>query len=106
MKKVIIFLTSVCLFCSLAVSTKVVKANSNDYFKGQTLTIYNVEDYISQGEEGYVDIIGNFEKEYGVKVNYYTYDTNETMYNQFTLQKEGTYDLICTSDYMIQKMIK
>ena len=41
MKKVIIFLTSVCLFCSLAVSTKVVKANSNDYFKGQTLTIYN-----------------------------------------------------------------
>ena len=39
MKKVIIFLTSVCLFCSLAVSTKVVKANSNDYFKGQTLTI-------------------------------------------------------------------
>ena len=68
MKKVITFLTSVCLFCSLAVSTKVVKANSNDYFKGQTLTIYNVEDYISQGEEGYVDIIGNFEKEYGVKL--------------------------------------
>ena len=56
MKKVIIFLTSVCLFCSLAVSTKVVKANSNDYFKGQTLTIYNVEDYISQGEEGYVEL--------------------------------------------------
>ena len=28
------------------------------------------------------------------------------MYNQFTLQKEGTYDLICTSDYMIQKLIK
>ena len=28
------------------------------------------------------------------------------MYNQFKLQKEGTYDLVCTSDYMIQKMIK
>ncbi len=82
-----------------------VKAESNS-FKGQTLTIYNVEDYISGGEDGYVDIIGNFEEEYGVKVNYYTYDTNETMYNQFTLQKEGTYDLVCTSDYMIQKMIK
>ena len=82
------------------------KIHAASIFEGQTLTIYNVEDYISQGNDGYVDIIGNFEKEYGVKVNYYTYDTNETMYNQFTLQKEGTYDLICTSDYMIQKLIK
>ena len=82
------------------------KIHAASIYEGQTLTIYNVEDYISQGNEGYVDIIGNFEKEYGVKVNYYTYDTNETMYNQFTLQKEGTYDLICTSDYMIQKLIK
>ena len=82
-----------------------VKAESTD-FRGQTLTIYNVEDYISNGDDDYVDIIANFEEEYGVKVNYYTYDTNETMYNQFTLQKEGTYDLVCTSDYMIQKMIK
>ena len=82
------------------------KIHAASIYEGQTLTIYNVEDYISQGNDGYVDIIGNFEKEYGVKVNYYTYDTNETMYNQFTLQKEGTYDLICTSDYMIQKLIK
>ncbi len=82
-----------------------VKAETTD-FSGQTLTIYNVEDYISNGDDDYVDIIANFENEYNVKVNYYTYDTNETMYNQFTLQKEGTYDLVCTSDYMIQKMIK
>ena len=82
-----------------------VKANTTN-FSGQTLTIYNVEDYISNGDDDYVDIIANFEEEYDVKVNYYTYDTNETMYNQFTLQKEGTYDLVCTSDYMIQKMIK
>ncbi len=80
--------------------------NAKSEFEGQTLTIYNVEDYISQGNDGCVDIIGKFEEEYGVNVNYYTYDTNETMYNQFTLQKEGTYDLICTSDYMIQKLIK
>ncbi len=93
---------SICLI-NLFISLNDVSAND---FKGQTLTIYNVEDYISQGNDGYVDLIGNFEKQYGVKVNYYTYDTNETMYNQFTLQKEGTYDLICTSDYMIQKLIK
>ena len=75
-------------------------------FKGQILTIYNVEDYISSGEDDSVDLISEFEELYDVTVNYYTYDTNETMYNQFTLQKEGTYDLVCTSDYMIQKMIK
>lgn len=102
-KRLFIILTSICLFVTFANLNKV---NASNKFSGQTLTIYNVEDYISQGNEGYVDIIGNFEKEYGVKVNYYTYDTNETMYNQFTLQKEGTYDLICTSDYMIQKLIK
>jgi len=97
------------LLCSLiivSICTIRPKAAEKKEFEGQTLTIFNVEDYISQGIDGSVDIIANFEEEYGVKVNYYTYDTNETMYNQFTLQKEGTYDLICTSDYMIQKMIK
>lgn len=93
------------IFTLCLVSLSSVKVFGSE-FAGKVLTIYNVEDYISQGQDGYVDIIGNFEEEYGVKVNYYTYDTNETMYNQFTLQKEGTYDLICTSDYMIQKMIK
>ena len=50
-----------------------VKAETTN-FSGQTLTIYNVEDYISNGDDDYVDIIANFEKEYNVKVNYYTYD--------------------------------
>ena len=101
--RLITYIVFLCLVISL-IPNNIVHAKSE--FQGQTLTIYNVEDYISQGADGCVDIIGNFEKEYGVKVNYYTYDTNETMYNQFTLQKEGTYDLICTSDYMIQKLIK
>lgn len=64
-----------------------------------TLTIYNSEDYIDE------TLIEAFEEEYGVTVNYYTFDTNETLYNQFTLQNEGTYDLICPSEYMIQRMI-
>ena len=80
--------------------------NKNNEFKGQTLTIYNCEDYIAQGDDAMVDIIAGFEEKYGCKVNYYTYDTNETMYNQFSLQKEGTYDLICASEYMVQKLVK
>ncbi len=93
---------TILLIFGLSISTNAESTNS----KSKELTIFNVEDYISQGLDDSVNLIEKFEKKYGVKVNYYTYDTNETMYNQFKLQKEGTYDLICTSDYMIQKMIK
>ncbi len=112
MKKNLLIATSIIALLSSSVALNQNKVTSvkaeevTDKFNGQTLTIYNCEDYISQGEDDSRDLIGEFEKMYGVKVNYYTYDTNETMYNQFTLQKEGTYDLICTSDYMLQKMIK
>lgn len=82
-------------------------ANSDEIvdFKGQTLTIYNSSDYISEGE-GEEDLIGRFEELYNCKVNYYTFDTNETLYNQLTLQPEGTYDLVCPSEYMIQKLVR
>ena len=69
-------------------------------YSSQELTIYNCADYIDE------ELITSFEEEYNCKVNYYTYDTNETMYNQFTLQPEGYYDLICASDYMIQRMVR
>ena len=101
MKKIMNYL----LICFLLLATLSIRVNAKSKFEGQTLTIFNVEDYISTGEDGYADIIGDFEEKYGVKVNYYTYDTNETMYNQFKLNN-GLYDLICTSDYMIQKLIK
>ncbi len=112
MKKNLLIATSIIALLSSSIvinQNPVSKVNAEevtDEYKGQTLTIYNCEDYISQGEDDSRDLIGEFEEMYGVKVNYYTYDTNETMYNQFTLQKEGTYDLICTSEYMLQKMIK
>ena len=79
---------------------KPVKQVLNAKKDDNNLVIYNCSDYIDES------LIEEFESEYNCKVHYYTYDTNETMYNQFTLQPEGTYDLICTSDYMIQKMVR
>jgi len=84
------------------------------------LRVYNWEDYIYQNdpESGYdaPDMTEQFEefintpeakKEYGltkdVKVIYDTFDTPETMYNQLKLNKTS-YDLMCPSDYMIQKL--
>ena len=78
------------------------------------LNVYNWEDYIACDEEVY-DMVAEFEnwykETYGkeVKVNYSTFGTNENMYNELKLtqKKDGTYsyDLVCPSEYMIQKMI-
>lgn len=78
---------------------KPTKLAQKDY-NGAELTIYNCADYIDE------KLIEEFKELYNCEVNYYTYDTNETMYNQLTLQPEGTYDLVCTSEYMIQRMIR
>jgi len=100
------FLSSLFLVLLISACTPVSGPESEGKFKGQVLTIYNCADYISNGEDDSVDLIEKFEEETGATVKYYTYDTNETMYNQFKLQKEGTYDLVLASDYMIEKFIK
>ena len=65
----------------------------------------NAEDYIDE------DLLTSFEDMVyerdgkRVKVVYETYDTNETMYNTLKTGKQ-TYDLICCSDYMIQRLAR
>lgn len=62
------------------------------------LYIFNYGDYIAP------EVYDMFEKEYGIQVVYDEYATPEDMYAKFT---SGTakYDLICTSDYMVEKLI-
>lgn len=64
-----------------------------------SINVFNWGEYIDQ------NTLKDFYKETGIKVNYETYATNEDMYQKV---KNGTttYDLICPSDYMIQRMIK
>ena len=63
------------------------------------IVVFNYGDYIDR------DILKQFEKETGIKVVYEEFLTPEAMYTKY---KNGTvkYDLICCSDYMIDKMIK
>ncbi len=63
------------------------------------IIVFNYGDYIDR------DILGQFEKETGIKVVYEEFLTPEAMYTKY---KNGTvkYDLICCSDYMLDKMIK
>ena len=74
-----------------------------------TLNVYNWGEYISDGSEGSLDTIAEFEawyeETYGVpvKVNYDTYDSNETMYSKLS-GGAVAYDVIIPSDYMISRM--
>ncbi len=81
--------------------------NNEEETEAMTLRVYNWEDYISEDP----DILEQFE-EYvletdGVEIEviYNTFDTNETMYSQLETGA-ATYDLICPSDYMIQRMAR
>lgn len=61
------------------------------------LNVYNWGEYIDK------TVVEGFEKEYGIKVNYETFATNEDMYVKI---KSGgsNYDVAFPSDYMINKM--
>ena len=77
--------------------------------KKYDLVIYNWEDYIFEGAKEAVGTVKAFEKYYSEKhgqkisVAYETFSTNEDMYKQLKLGSIKP-DLICPSDYMIQKM--
>lgn len=63
------------------------------------LYIYNFGDYIDP------DLVKDFQKETGIKVIYGTFDTNEELYPVIR-NRTADYDLICASDYMLEKMVK
>ena len=64
----------------------------------EKLYLFNYGDYIDP------EVYKLFEKEYGIKIVDDEYAAPEDMYAKFT---SGTarYDLICTSDYMLEKLI-
>ncbi len=69
-----------------------------------TINVYNWGQYISDGSDGYIDVNAAFTEATGIKVNYLTYDSNETMYTK--LKTGGSsYDVIIPSDYMIARLI-
>ena len=74
--------------------------------KKTTLYVYNWGQYISEGDDGSLDVIAAFEEAYpNIHVQYSTYDSNEIMYSK--LANGGiTVDVIIPSDYMIGRMVQ
>ena len=66
---------------------------------GNEIYVYNWGEYIDP------EVIELFEEKTGIKVRYEEFETNEEMY---TIIASGArkYDVLCPSDYMIEKMIK
>jgi spermidine/putrescine transport system substrate-binding protein len=63
-----------------------------------TLNLYNWSTYISP------EAIAQFEEKYNVKVNYDTYDSNESLYAKLKPGNPG-YDVAFPADYMVKIMI-
>lgn len=72
---------------------------SNNSYNG-VVNVLNWSSYIPD------EVISNFEKEYNIKVNYGTYSSNEELLAKVTSSKEGTYDVVFPSDYMVELMIE
>ena len=87
-----------CLLMIVSVLPTAVFAVENE------ITVYNWGQYISDGTDDSLDVIKAFEEATGIKVNYITFDSNETMYTK--LKTGGaSYDVVIPSDYMIGKLI-
>lgn len=73
--------------------------------QGTTVNVYNWGEYISDGSEGSMDVVHEFERLTGATVNYTNYESNENMYSK--LSGGGvSYDVIAPSDYMIARLIE
>lgn len=80
---------------SFSVFFTVVNADKDN---NRTLTVLNYGKYIDEGA------LKKFEEETGINVKYEEYEDPEEMYTKY---KSGSidYDVICTSDYIIEKLI-
>lgn len=91
MKKIILAL-SLLMLIGLTGCSKEESAKEEIY-------VYNWGEYIDP------QILKDFQKETGIKVNYDTYASNEDLYIKMT-QSQDKYDVVVPSDYMIERLTK
>ena len=95
MKKKFICLLSVFVLCAAPILS--FTGCGSDADATDTLVVLNYGKYIE------ADVLKRFQKETGIKVKYEEYESVEDMYAKY---KAGSinYDVICTSDYMIETL--
>lgn len=99
------FMAALLLTVSVPVSAADTVSASAKSQAGITLNVYNWGEYISTGEDGSMNVNAEFTKRTGIKVNYTTFEDNESLYSKLA-GGGASYDVIFPSDYMISKMIQ
>lgn len=74
-------------------------SSKNKSYAGKQVVVYNWGEYIDPV------VIDMFEEETGITVVYEEFETNESMYPKVQAGAVA-YDVVCPSDYMIQRMIE
>ena len=101
MRKFLSLLACVLLLCFVATAFA---ACVNNREETDELVVYNWADYIYDYEEDfkayYKEVTGK-----NIEVTYVTFDTNETMLTRLT-QGDSNVDVVCPSEYAIQKLIQ
>ncbi len=114
MKKLLSLIVSLSI---IATAFSAITAYADDYFsqeqkdyyaslglQGTTINVYNWGEYISDGSDGSMDVVSEFERLTGANVNYTNFESNENMYSK--LSAGGvSYDVVVPSDYMVQRLI-
>lgn len=86
------------LLCGILLIGSLTNCSSSTSSENGKVYVYNWGEYIDP------ETIKMFENETGIKVEYDEFETNEIMYPK-VVAGASNYDVICPSDYMIQKMI-
>lgn len=101
-KKGILFGLILCL--SLAQARTVLAEDEAAPDRGVTINVYNWGEYIANGTDDSLDVNAEFTRRTGIKVNYTTFDSNESLYSKL-VGGGADYDVIIPSDYMVSRLI-
>ena len=99
-KLVLLTLTLLVLILTISIVAITRQAPAPERESARILNVLNWTSYIPS------EIIDEFEEESGIKVNYGTYSSNEELLAKLTSSKEGTYDVVFPSDYMVDLLIE
>ena len=98
-KKILIQRVVPVAICIVFIGGGVYYAKENDVMNGEKLVVYNWGEYIDP------EVLTMFEEETGIDIVYEEFETNEILYPKIS-SGAIAYDVICPSDYMIQRMIE
>jgi len=71
---------------------------SSVFASNNILNVYNWSGYIPS------DVLTKFTNETGIRVNYSTFDSNETLYAKLKVDKDSGYDIVVPSTYYVERM--